>query len=363
MFFSSTLKQRIHTLEQQLEHEKRAHKEHILAMEDQIASLRKKAAEQVGQHDSGQELIRYQLRGGDMLNSIRFGLAESAESLIHERQEIKQLDTMFDQTRSALVRLSDRASLINQQASASMEATQVLDKTAKGISQLVSSIQEISDQTNLLALNAAIEAARAGSAGRGFAVVADEVRNLASKTHSASEQVESLVRQVINQTEQIKTMVEQNQQSAMEVAASSSQIDAVVENVIERSDHMQQVIKTAATHSFLNTVKLDHAVWKNDVYNRIDKKKFIEEVNMHTECRLGNWYYKGYGHKHYQHSKSFKAIEKPHQAVHESGRAALKAAAAGNTKEMLQMLDRMEVASLEVVVNIETLMAEVTHVR
>ncbi|GGN30241.1 MULTISPECIES: hypothetical protein [Marinomonas] len=47
--------------------------------------MRKKAAEQVGQHDSEQELIRYQLRGGDMLNSIRFGLvwfglAESAES-------------------------------------------------------------------------------------------------------------------------------------------------------------------------------------------------------------------------------------------------------------------------------------------
>lgn len=361
MFFSSRLKQQITILEQHIEQEKTAHKEQLSRLEEQVNQLKAEAAMQESHHQGGQELIRFQLRGGDMLNSIRFGLADSAESLIKERQELKQLDTMFSHTREALARLSDRATLINQQASSSMEAAHVLDKTANSISQLVSSIQEISDQTNLLALNAAIEAARAGSAGRGFAVVADEVRNLASKTHSASEQVENLVRQVINQTEQIKSMVDQNQQSAAEVATSSSQIDAVVENVIERSDHMQQVIKTAATHSFLNTVKLDHAVWKNDVYNRIDKKKFNEEVNKHTECRLGNWYYKGYGHKHYQQSKSFRAIEKPHQAVHDSGRAALKAAAAGNTKEMLHMLDKMEIASLEVVVNIETLMAEVSH--
>ncbi|NVK74827.1 MAG: CZB domain-containing protein [Oceanospirillaceae bacterium] len=361
MLFNSKLKQQTNALSQQLEEERANHQTKVEALQAELDSARAELQQFKQNSGNNVELIRYQLRGGDMLNSIRFGLADSAETLIEERVELSQLDDVFDETRVALHRLSERASLINEQASDSMEAANVLDKTANGISQLVSSIQEISAQTNLLALNAAIEAARAGSAGRGFAVVADEVRNLAGKTHSASEQVETLVKQVIAQTEQIKNMVNQNQVSAMDISSSSVQIDKVVDDVIARSNHMQGVISVAATHSFLNTVKLDHAVWKNDVYNRIDKKKFDSEVNLHTECRLGKWYYEGYGSRHFQHSKAFKAIEAPHKTVHESGRAALKAIQAGNTQEMLSQLDKMEVASLQVVVNIESLMEEVKH--
>ncbi|RBP78524.1 chemotaxis protein [Marinomonas rhizomae] len=361
MLFNSELKQQTKTLTQQLEIERASHKLSLETIQAELDSVKAKLHQFKSHSIDNVELIRYQLRGGEMLNSIRFGLADSAQNLIEERVALSKLDDVFSETRVALNHLSERASRINEQASDSMEAANVLDKTANGISQLVSSIQEISSQTNLLALNAAIEAARAGSAGRGFAVVADEVRNLAGKTHGASEQVEALVKQVIVQTEQIKNMVKQNQISAVDISSSSVQIDKVVDDVIARSNHMQGVISVAATHSFLNTVKLDHAVWKNDVYNRIDKKQFNEEVNLHTECRLGKWYYEGYGSRHFQQSPNFKAIETPHRTVHESGRMALKAAQAENTKEMLVQLDKMEIASLEVVVHIESLMEEVKH--
>ncbi|WP_373416772.1 methyl-accepting chemotaxis protein [Vibrio parahaemolyticus] len=129
---------------------------------------------------------------------------------------------MFKQTHQALARLDDRAVKISSQATQSIESVQILDNTATSISHLVSTIQEISDQTNLLALNAAIEAARAGEAGRGFAVVADEVRNLAGKASEASEQIDSLVNQVLTQVSSIKSAIDENQICAEEVSASSA---------------------------------------------------------------------------------------------------------------------------------------------
>ncbi len=110
-------------------------------------------------------------------------------------------------------------------------------------------------------------------------MVADEVRQLAAKASDASQQIEQLVQQIITQSESIRTLTDDNQGCADEVASSAVQIDTVVTQVLAQSAQMQQVISHAATVSFLNTTKLDHAVWKQNIYELLQNQCFDQPVN------------------------------------------------------------------------------------
>lgn len=85
-----------------------------------------------------------------------------------------------------------------------------LGEESKEIIGIVGTITDISSQTNILALNASIEAARAGEQGRGFAVVAEEIQKLAEQTKTAVESIGSIVHQVVKNTEEAVSAMEEN---------------------------------------------------------------------------------------------------------------------------------------------------------
>ncbi len=73
--------------------------------------------------------------------------------------------------------------------------------SAADINKTIEIIKGLASQTNLLSLNASIEAARAGEAGRGFAVVAEEIRNLSEESSGNAQEIEGIVKELVNNVE------------------------------------------------------------------------------------------------------------------------------------------------------------------
>ncbi|MDH5543971.1 MAG: methyl-accepting chemotaxis protein [Gammaproteobacteria bacterium] len=85
-----------------------------------------------------------------------------------------------------------------------------LGETSQEIGDIVELINDIAEQTNILALNAAIKASNSGDGGVAFAGVADEVQQLADRVTQATGKIESLVRNIQQDTAKAVEAMEQS---------------------------------------------------------------------------------------------------------------------------------------------------------
>ncbi len=176
------------------------------------------------------------------INEVTYAVQDVAKHAEQAASEVSQATEQASAGQANIDNSLRQTDLLSATIAQAVEVMQKLAEESSQVGRVLDVIRSIAEQTNLLALNAAIEAARAGEQGRGFAVVADEVRLLAQRTQQSTDEVQTMIESLQN-----------NSQAAVNVInESSSTAQATVEQVQQAHESLTSISNALHTINDLN---------------------------------------------------------------------------------------------------------------
>lgn len=243
----------------------------------------------------------------DLLNSFKEIKEDSDKTASASIDGLKKIKQTAEEVDALYEHMNNAVAVTNMLADRSNEITNV-----------ISLIEDIAEQTNLLALNAAIEAARAGEHGRGFAVVAEEVKKLAERTQKATKEIGITVKSMQQETSDIQSNTE-------DISAIVNNTKTNIDDVFEKMRTFQKnavrtkyQIEGISDNIFANLAKIDHVIYKNNLYAMLFGDDDSFKAVTHKQCRLGKWYFDGIGKTEFSHTKGYQELDSYHEKVHDN---------------------------------------------
>ena len=191
---------------------------------DQLQSRTASSQEMTGDINSQVQNV------ASMINDM---VSLTAESGKHAKTSSVDLESLV-QTAGTMADLSNEVEHILDAFKAEFET----------VKQETGTIDSISSQTNLLALNASIEAARAGEAGKGFSVVAEQIRKLSTETKDSSGQISEALSRLDEISGKMTSSIEETLKLIQATLEKVTQTDENVNKITQDSSLLGEHIQT-----------------------------------------------------------------------------------------------------------------------
>ncbi|MDQ0209084.1 methyl-accepting chemotaxis protein [Alkalicoccobacillus murimartini] len=179
----------------------------------------------------------------ETVSFIFFNLKEISESTQFVAEASSTTYTNAKKGNTSVQQSIEQMNLIGQDVESSKERIEALGQKTAEIEKILMLITGISNQTNLLALNAAIEAARAGEHGRGFSIVADEVRKLAEQTNEATANIQKLIVEVQEGSQDAIKAIQQGADSVEVGIGLNREMGTVFHTINENAQEVDEFIQ------------------------------------------------------------------------------------------------------------------------
>jgi methyl-accepting chemotaxis protein len=186
------------------------------------------------------------------------------EKLVTEVDSVSEISqSAYENTKKGEVAINNSLEkVININAIFEVAENQIsaLVEQSEMIGGLITDIDSITNRTKMLSLNASIEAARSGEAGKGFAVVAEEIKKLADQSEENTNQITSLVQEML-------TSVHETVSAMGEVPKAIQESQATVEDANQALNAIRET--TTATYDTLQA-------FRKGAHEQINKTRMVE---------------------------------------------------------------------------------------
>ncbi len=322
---------------------------------------------------------------------------QQAASLEETAAALEEVTSTIINTNENTVKMANLSKEVNQSvkdgeilANDTFHSMESINSEVNLIEDATKIIDQIAFQTNILSLNAAVEAATAGEAGKGFAVVAQEVRNLATRSAQAAKEINDIVTNAKNRSNEGKSIAEkmingygvlnenistqlsiieevslaskeqreaieqindavneldqttqQNATTAGEISRQSKHIENIANKLLEVvskttyiKDARDQVCDVDLMFE-LNKLKLDHINFKDTNYKKLDSKT-VWKVKTDHECNLGKWMdEQERANEEFTKTSNWTKLKEVHHKVHNNVQMVIEDNANDNLNDML----------------------------
>ena len=193
---------------------------------------------------------------GEALDRLREGVASSADSSAAVKQDAEQGVKVVQTFTTEMDR-------IDEESRKAIDAMQRLNRQTVEVTKIIEVIKDLVSDTELLAFNAAIIAAKAGAEGRGFSVVAEEIRDLADRTTTSADEIESIIKSIRKDTEQVNTSVESTGHfigRGKELSFSTAEaLEKIVDSSSQAADDSHELAQQTAEQGLRARAMIDQA--------------------------------------------------------------------------------------------------------